>query len=35
MYVKLSSGGADYDVAFPSDYMIKRMIDEDMLLPID
>lgn len=35
MYVKLSSGGADYDVAFPSDYMIKRMIDEDMLHKID
>ena len=31
MYVKIKSGGSDYDVAFPSDYMIERMIEEDML----
>ena len=35
MYVKLKSGGASYDVAFPSDYMIERMIKEDMLHKID
>lgn len=35
MYVKLKSGGAGYDVVFPSDYMIERMIEEDMLLKID
>ena len=35
MYVKLKSGGAGYDVAFPSDYMIERMIKEDMLERID
>lgn len=35
MYVKISSGGAEYDVLFPSDYMIKRMIDEDLLSKID
>lgn len=35
MYVKLNSGGAAYDVVFPSDYMIKRMIKEDMLHKID
>ncbi len=35
MYVKLKSGGANYDVVFPSDYMIERMIKEDMLAKID
>ncbi len=35
MYVKIKSGGAAYDVAIPSDYMIKRMLDEDMLNKID
>lgn len=31
MYVKLKAGGTAYDVAIPSDYMIKKMINEDML----
>lgn len=35
MYTKLKSGGADYDVVIPSDYMIGKMIKEDMLLPLD
>ncbi len=35
MYAKLSSGAVSYDVIIPSDYMIARMIDEDMLLPLD
>lgn len=35
MYVKVTSGGSKYDVLFPSDYMIKRMIDEDLLEKID
>ncbi len=35
MYAKLKAGGSDYDVVIPSDYMIKRMIDEDMLSKID
>jgi spermidine/putrescine transport system substrate-binding protein len=35
MYVKIKAGGTNYDVAFPSDYMIKRMIDEGGLLPIN
>ncbi len=35
MYIKIKSGGANYDVAIPSDYMIKRMIDEDLLYTID
>ena len=35
MYSKLSGGGVAIDVIFPSDYMIARMIQEDMLLPIN
>lgn len=35
MYVKLKQGGTKYDVAFPSDYMIEKMIKEDMLHEID
>lgn len=35
MYIKLKAGGSSYDVAIPSDYMIKRMIDEDMVHKID
>ena len=35
MYAKISSGAASYDVIIPSDYMIQRMISEDMLLPLD
>ncbi len=35
MYTKLKSGGAIYDVVIPSDYMIAKMIKEDMLQPLD
>lgn len=35
MYAKIKAGASDYDVIFPSDYMIERMITEDMLAPID
>lgn len=35
MYVKLKSGGSNYDVIFPSDYMIERLIKEDMLHKIN
>ena len=35
MYSKLKSGSVSYDVIVPSDYMIKRLIDEDMLLPLN
>lgn len=31
MHVKLKKGGGNYDVVFPSDYMISKMIAEDML----
>ena len=35
MYAKLKSGSVSYDVIIPSDYMIARLINEDMLLPLD
>ena len=35
MYAKIKSGAADYDVIFPSDYMVSRMINEEMLAPLD
>lgn len=31
MYAKIASGSADYDIIIPSDYMIAKMIKEDML----
>ena len=35
MYAKIESGSASYDVIIPSDYMIERMVKEDMLAPLD
>ena len=35
MYAKLSSGSVNYDVVVPSDYMIERMIEEDMLAELN
>ena len=35
MYSKLANGGITVDLIFPSDYMIARMISEDMLLPLN
>lgn len=35
MYVSIKKGGTSYDVAFPSDYMIERMINEGMLEKIN
>ena len=35
MYALLSSGAADYDVIFPSDYMVGKMIRENMLAKIN
>ncbi|MCL2486793.1 MAG: ABC transporter substrate-binding protein [Oscillospiraceae bacterium] len=31
MYAKLTNGAADYDVIFPSDYMIEKLISDNML----
>ncbi len=35
MYTKLASGGITVDVVIPSDYMIARMIQENMLLELN
>lgn len=35
MYTKLKTGGISVDVIIPSDYMIARMIDENMLLELN
>lgn len=35
MYAKLSNSAVSYDIVIPSDYMIQKMIAEDMLLPLD
>ncbi|HAX71924.1 MAG TPA: spermidine/putrescine ABC transporter substrate-binding protein [Firmicutes bacterium] len=35
MYQKIKAGGTSYDVTFPSDYMIEKMISEDLLIPLD
>lgn len=35
MFIKLARGGGSYDVAFPSDYMIERMIKRDLLMELD
>ena len=35
LYTKLSNGGITVDVIIPSDYMIARLIKEDMLLELD
>jgi len=35
MYQKIKNGGSSYDVIFPSDYMVQKMIDNDLLQEID
>ncbi len=35
LYAKLRSGGASYDIIIPSDYMVSKMIQEDMLEKLD
>lgn len=35
MYAKLKTGGISVDLIIPSDYMIARLIQEDMLLPLN
>ena len=35
MYTKLANGGITVDLIIPSDYMIARMVEEDMLLELD
>ena len=35
MYAKIANGGASYDIIIPSDYMIERMIQEQLLQPVN
>lgn len=35
MYAKIKSGGANYDVVFPSDYMVSKMAQEGLLAELD
>ena len=35
MYNKIAAGAVSYDLLFPSDYMVARMRQEDMLLPLN
>ncbi len=35
MYAVLSSGAANYDIIVPSDYMVGKLINEDMLAPLN
>ena len=35
MYAKLTNSAVAYDIVIPSDYMIQKMIEGDMLLPLD
>ncbi len=35
MYAKISKGAVNYDVIFPSDYMIERLISENLIAELD
>lgn len=35
LYAKLKRGGTSYDIIIPSDYMVARMIAEDMVQPLN
>ena len=35
MYTKVQQGGTKYDIVIPSEYMIERMTDEDLLHELD
>lgn len=35
MYSKLSGGGVSYDIIVPSDYMVEKLLKEEMILPLD
>ena len=35
LYAKLKGGGATYDIIIPSDYMISKMIKEEMIQPLN
>lgn len=35
MLTKIKQGGTAYDIAVPSEYIIEKMLEEDMLIPLD
>ena len=35
MMVKVNQGGTKYDLVFPSEYAVEKMIKDDLLMPID
>lgn len=35
MYTKLKAGGSSFDIIIPSDYMVQKLIEEDMLEELD
>ncbi|OTP10082.1 spermidine/putrescine ABC transporter substrate-binding periplasmic protein PotD [Enterococcus sp. 10A9_DIV0425] len=35
MFTKIQQGGTGYDIAIPSEYMIQKMIEEKLVLPLD
>lgn len=35
MLTKIQQGGTTYDIAIPSEYMIEKMLEEDLLIPLD
>ncbi len=35
MLTKIQQGGVTYDIAVPSEYMIEKMVEEDLLIPLD
>src|SRR5690606_23496898 len=35
MMTKVEQGGTSYDVAMPSEYMIEKMKEDDLLIPLD
>lgn len=35
MLVKINQGGTSYDLAMPSEYMVEKMVERDMLVEID
>lgn len=35
MYERISAGNTDYDIAIPSDYMVEKLKNENLILPLD
>ncbi|MBO1300326.1 MULTISPECIES: ABC transporter substrate-binding protein [unclassified Enterococcus] len=35
MFTKIQQGGTNYDIAIPSEYMIQKMIEEKLVMPLD